>query len=90
VLLKNLNDLSLNNDKSIVSVGAGNRWIDVYKFLNPYGLAAVGSRDADIGVGGFITGGGISFYSNLYGLACDNVEVFEVCTIPIYHYTRLP
>ncbi|KAB8068977.1 FAD binding domain protein [Aspergillus leporis] len=80
VLLKNLNDLSLNNDKSIVSVGAGNRWIDVYKFLNPYGLAAVGSRDADIGVGGFITGGGISFYSNLYGLACDNVEVFEVIT----------
>ncbi|KAF7588714.1 hypothetical protein BBP40_005315 [Aspergillus hancockii] len=80
VLLQNLNHLSLSKDKSAVSIGAGNRWIDVYKFLDPHGLAAAGSRDGDIGVGGFVTGGGISFYSNLYGLACDNVISFEVVT----------
>ncbi|KAL4962379.1 uncharacterized protein BDV14DRAFT_178507 [Aspergillus stella-maris] len=31
-----------------------------------------------IGVGGLITGGGISYYSNEYGWALDNVESFEV------------
>ncbi|KAE8365974.1 hypothetical protein BDV27DRAFT_96836 [Aspergillus caelatus] len=75
-----LNDLSLNEDRSIVSLGPGNLWGQVYKALEPYGLAAVGGRESSIGVGGFVTGGGISFHSNLYGWALDNVESFEVVT----------
>ncbi|KAE8152304.1 FAD binding domain protein [Aspergillus avenaceus] len=80
VLLKELNDISLNDDKSIVSVGAGTKWVSLYAALEPHGLAAVGARDSDLGVGGFLTGGGISFYSNLYGWGCDNIESFEVVT----------
>jgi hypothetical protein len=33
-----------------------------------------------VGVGGAILGGGISFFSNMYGWACDNVASFEVVT----------
>lgn len=33
-----------------------------------------------VGVPGLILGGGISFFSNKYGWACDNVESYEVVT----------
>ncbi|KAH1311713.1 hypothetical protein KXX47_005464 [Aspergillus fumigatus] len=80
VLLKDLNTITLNDNRSVVSVGPGNVWVQVYSALEPYGLAAIGGRVSTIGVGGLTTGGGISFYSNLYGWACDNVESFEVVT----------
>jgi FAD/FMN-containing dehydrogenase len=73
-----MNAITLNDDRSVVSVGPGNVWVQVYAALEPYGLAAIGGRVSTIGVGGLVTGGGISFYSNLYGWACDNVESFEV------------
>ncbi|KAL5340068.1 hypothetical protein BJX70DRAFT_397084 [Aspergillus crustosus] len=78
VLLQELNEITLNRDKSIASIGPGNRWGQVYKALEPHGLAVVGGRASEIGVGGLLTGGGISYFSNLYGWALDNVESFEV------------
>ncbi|WEW56587.1 hypothetical protein PRK78_002034 [Emydomyces testavorans] len=75
-----LSSVTLSSDKKIVKVGAGNRWIDVYKALEPHGLAAIGGRVSDIGVGGFTLGGGISYFSGEYGWACDNVENYEVVT----------
>jgi hypothetical protein len=74
----NLSTLELSSEKSTVSVGAGNRWRDVYSYLTPYGLAAVGGRVGDVGVSGFLLGGGISFYSSQYGFGSDNVVAFEV------------
>lgn len=74
----NLTTLALSYDKSTVSVGAGNRWGDVYTFLQPYGLAAVGGRIGSVGVSGFFLGGGISFYSNQYGFGSDNIVKYEV------------
>ena len=38
------------------------------------------SKVAAIGVGGLTLGGGISFFSNQYGWACDNVASYEVVT----------
>ncbi|KAE8347233.1 hypothetical protein BDV24DRAFT_146783 [Aspergillus arachidicola] len=75
-----MNDVSLNEDHSVASIGPGNLWGQVYKTLEPYGLAAIGGRESSLGVGGFVTGGGISFHSNMYGWALDNVESFEVVT----------
>lgn len=42
--LVNMNVRELSADKKTVSVGPGNRWLDVYDFLTPYGLAVVGGR----------------------------------------------
>ncbi|KAF2139551.1 uncharacterized protein K452DRAFT_310505 [Aplosporella prunicola CBS 121167] len=75
-----LNELTLSADKSRISLGPGNTWYDVYTTLEPEGLAAVGGRVAAIGVGGLTLGGGISFFSGLYGWACDNVVNYEVVT----------
>ncbi|CAG8058291.1 unnamed protein product [Penicillium olsonii] len=80
IWLKDMNEVTLNEDKSVASVGPGNNWLSVYSALEPYGLATIGGRASSIGVGGFILGGGISYHSNLYGWACDNVESFEVVT----------
>lgn len=63
-----------------VRIGPGCRWLDVYKRLEPLGLAVVGGRVAGVGASGLILGGGISFLSNMYGFACDNVVSFELVT----------
>lgn len=73
-------ELNKHMQSQIVSVGSGNKWLDVYRALEPQSLTVVGGRVAGVGVGGLILGGGISFFSNLYGMSCDNVVNFEVVT----------
>ncbi|KAI8680499.1 FAD-binding PCMH-type domain-containing protein [Fusarium keratoplasticum] len=73
-----LNDITVSADRQTVSVGPGNRWINVSETLDPLKLAVVGGRVADVGVSGLILGGGISYFSGLKGWACDNVRNFEV------------
>ena len=78
ISLEALNAISVDVGRGVASVGAGNRWKNVYEFLEPYGLGVVGGRAPPIGVGGLITGGGLSFFSTARGLACDNVAAFQV------------
>ncbi|KAF7557419.1 hypothetical protein G7Z17_g737 [Cylindrodendrum hubeiense] len=73
-----LNAITVSADRQTVSVGPGNRWINVSETLDPLKLAVVGGRVADVGVGGLLLGGGISYFSGLRGWACDNVRSFEV------------
>ncbi|WYZ45126.1 hypothetical protein EsH8_VIII_000442 [Colletotrichum jinshuiense] len=73
----NLTTLALSSDKATVSVGAGLRWRDVYSYVQPSGLAVVGGRIGGVGVSGLLLGGGISFYSNQYGFAADNVVRYQ-------------
>ncbi|EED12165.1 FAD binding domain protein [Talaromyces stipitatus ATCC 10500] len=76
--LSGLDNITLSSDQTVASVGAGNVWVDVYNYLEPYGLSVIGGRVSTIGVGGLTTGGGISFFSQEYGWACDNVVNYEV------------
>ncbi|OJJ42849.1 hypothetical protein ASPZODRAFT_136991 [Penicilliopsis zonata CBS 506.65] len=76
--LHDLNDRTLSVDASVASVGTGNTWLDVYQWLDPLGLSVIGGRESAIGVGGLTLGGGISFFSGIYGWACDNVENYQV------------
>ena len=73
-----LNGITLSPDKKSVSIGPGNKWGEVYKELDEYGLMTSGGRVASVGVGGLILGGGISFYSPRFGLVCDNVINYEM------------
>ncbi|PMD56688.1 FAD binding domain-containing protein [Hyaloscypha bicolor E] len=76
--LTDLNEIQLSSDNSYVSVGPGRRWEEVYAYLEPYGLVALGGRVGIVGVPGLLLGGGISFYSNQHGFASDNVVAYEV------------
>ncbi|KAI7337301.1 hypothetical protein KC315_g2375 [Hortaea werneckii] len=75
-----MNEVELSEDESVAKVGPGNTWYDVYTALEDRNLTVVGGRVADIGVGGLTLGGGVSFFSGLYGWACDNVKNYQVVT----------
>lgn len=55
--LVGLNSTALSRNSTVASVGAGNRWLDVYDWLDPMGLSVIGGRVSDIGVGGLTLGG---------------------------------
>ncbi|KAL0579493.1 hypothetical protein V5O48_002535 [Marasmius crinis-equi] len=77
--LQNLNTgVSLSDDHSVVSFSAGSRWRDVYRVLTPHNLTTVGGRVGDVGVGGFLLGGGIGFLTAKHGFGSDNVVSYEV------------
>ncbi|XP_014552181.1 hypothetical protein COCVIDRAFT_110991 [Bipolaris victoriae FI3] len=78
VLFERMAGITLSEDKKIASIGPGALWSDIYGSLAEHNLAVVGGRVADIGIGGLVTGGGISYFSNQRGWACDNVASYEV------------
>ncbi|KAL6158519.1 hypothetical protein ACJBU6_02631 [Exserohilum turcicum] len=78
--LAELNEVTVNSDRNTATVGPGNNWGSVYRQLEKEQKTVVGGRIATVGVGGLTLGGGISFFSNIYGLACDNIATYEVVT----------
>jgi hypothetical protein len=70
--------ISVNEDSSVASVGAGANWLDVYAFLDPLNKTVAGGRNGAVGVGGLTLGGGISYFSPQVGFTCDTVVNFEV------------
>ncbi|KAI4662457.1 uncharacterized protein J4E79_004747 [Alternaria viburni] len=80
VIFERMKDITLSKDKKVAAIGPGSLWYDIYSTLAEDNLAVIGGRVSAIGVGGLTTGGGISFFSNEYGWACDNVASFEVVT----------
>lgn len=71
-----LNGTALEALGSTMRVGTGARWSDVYAAVWPgdTGLVPIGGGCPQVGVAGFLMGGGWSFLSRSYGLACDNWE----------------
>ncbi|KAG0645342.1 FAD-dependent monooxygenase CTB5 [Hyphodiscus hymeniophilus] len=92
--LLNLTSFTVSSDRKQVSVGTGLRWGQVYIKLDAMGLSVIGGRNSDIGVSGLTLGGGISYFSGIYGWACDNVNNYEVVfangSIQQVSYTTLP
>jgi FAD/FMN-containing dehydrogenase len=78
--MKNFNKVVLNNDKTVATIGTGNRWEQVFKELEKDGLGVAGGRAGDVGVGGYTLGGGISFFASAQGWGCDTVRNYELVT----------
>lgn len=76
--LARLVDVELSEDKQTVRIGTGAKWSDVYVSLEQDGLSIPGGRAGVVGVGGFLLGGGVSWFSNTHGWSCDSVEAYEV------------
>ncbi|OAL56655.1 FAD-binding domain-containing protein [Pyrenochaeta sp. DS3sAY3a] len=75
---KYLNEVVFDPASMTVRVGPGNDWQDVHKALETTGVTVVGGRLGDVGVGGYVVGGGLSFLSSQYGWAANNIVEFEV------------
>ncbi|KAJ6785623.1 hypothetical protein PWT90_00496 [Aphanocladium album] len=76
--LGNMNATTWNPKTGLASIQPGGDWQGVYEALAPLGVVVPGGRVSTVGVGGYLTGGGLSFQQASHGLACDNVANFEV------------
>lgn len=76
--LSHMNSSSYDPQTNIASIQPGGRWKNVYADLDKEGVTVTGGRDGDVGVGGFLLGGGNSFFSGRMGFGCDSVVNFEV------------
>ncbi|KAJ7810243.1 hypothetical protein B0H14DRAFT_2864261 [Mycena olivaceomarginata] len=72
--LGHLDAVALSEDRHTVSFGSGAKWSQVYSVLVPRKLTTVGGRASDVGVGGFLLGGGISFLSLEHGFGTTQTE----------------
>ncbi|RYO79221.1 hypothetical protein DL762_008269 [Monosporascus cannonballus] len=63
---------------NIAKIEPAGRWKNVFADLDKHGVTVAGGRDGGVGVGGFLLGGGISFFSGKRGFGCDSVLNFEV------------
>ncbi len=61
-------------------VGAGAIWQDVIDAAAPHGLAALSGSTHDVGVVGYVLGGGLSWLARAKGLAANHVHAIEVVT----------
>ncbi|EUC61622.1 FAD-binding domain protein [Rhizoctonia solani AG-3 Rhs1AP] len=77
-----LNRVSINEDSSAVTIGAGAIWKHVYDQFVGRNKAniVVGGQCPYVGVSGFTMGGGLSPFSRSYGLGIDNVLEIRVVT----------
>ncbi|MDM7854495.1 FAD-binding oxidoreductase [Cellulomonas alba] len=61
-------------------VGAGVKWEAVLEAAAPHGLGGLCGSSPDVGVVGFLTGGGLGPLARTYGLSADSVRSFDVVT----------
>ncbi|KAI2627284.1 FAD binding domain-containing protein [Hypomontagnella submonticulosa] len=73
-----LNEIIFDPETETVRVGPGNRWDEVGAQLDATGYTAVGGRIGNVGVGGYLLGGGLSFMSTEYGWAANSIIEFTV------------
>jgi FAD/FMN-containing dehydrogenase len=67
--MQKMNQITLAANKSIVALGPGSNWGDVYGKLDPLGVTVLGGRTAGVGVGGLLLGGNYFQY-----IACNAVN----------------
>lgn len=73
-----LDSIIFDSASETVSIGPGARWRHVYAELQKHGRAVAGGRDGNVGVGGLLLGGGVTYFTGRKGFACDNVVEYEV------------
>lgn len=78
--LSDMNAITVDPDELTAVVQAGATWGKVDQETQPFGLAAVGGQDPNIGVAGLTLGGGVGWLSRKYGLTIDNLIEVEMIT----------
>lgn len=64
--------------KRRVKIGAGARWVDVARALEPRGWALSSGDYGGVGVGGLATAGGIGWFVREHGLTLDHVRSIDL------------
>jgi FAD/FMN-containing dehydrogenase len=75
-----MREVTVDADRRIVRVGAGVLWQEVTEALAPHGLAGLAGSSGDVGVAGYLLGGGYSWLARRFGLGCSAVTAVELVT----------
>jgi len=77
--LRRLNAIEvIDEQRRLVRVGPGARWLDVARALEPHGWAISSGDYGGVGVGGLATAGGIGWMAREHGLTIDHVVAAEL------------
>jgi FAD/FMN-containing dehydrogenase len=68
----------IDEDKRLVRIGAGARWMTIAAALEPHGWALSSGDYGGVGVGGLATAGGIGWLSREHGLTIDHVRAVDI------------
>ena len=71
--LSAIHDVVVDEENRQLTVGAGATWGKVNSVLDEYGLHVPGGGCPEVGVGGYMQGGGYGFTARMFGVNCDNV-----------------
>lgn len=75
-----LDELTVDAEARTARVGAGVRWERVIELAVADGLAPIVGSAPDVGVVGFLTGGGVGPLNRSVGLSSDHVRSFDLVT----------
>lgn len=70
--------VELDAVNGVARVDAGAWWQDVIDAVAPFGLTAMHGSAHDVGVVGYLLGGGLSWYARQHGFASDSVVAVEL------------
>lgn len=73
-----LDDVEIRPATRTARVGAGVVWLPVVEAAGEHGLAGMHGSAGDVGVVGYSTNGGLSWYARQYGLAANHVTAAEI------------
>jgi FAD/FMN-containing dehydrogenase len=72
--------VEIDVERRVARIEAGAVWSDVTAPASEHGLAALAGSAPDVGVVGYVVGGGLGWLGRRYGLACERVLAFDVVT----------
>ena len=80
ICTKPLDELRIDPDTRLATIGAGVRWSAVIEAASPYGLAPIVGSTPDVSAVGYTLGGGIGPLVRSHGATADWVREFRVVT----------
>jgi len=63
-----MNATLYDKERGIVGVQPAARSAFAYQNLEPYGVTVTGGRCGPVGLGGFVSGGGVSYHAGEHGM----------------------
>ncbi|KAF7535832.1 hypothetical protein G7054_g5080 [Neopestalotiopsis clavispora] len=77
VSLEQMTDKSYDASSTLASYEPGSNWGELYEYYQQFAVTVMGGRLAGVG-SGLALGGGLSYLSPQYGVACDSFRELEV------------
>jgi FAD/FMN-containing dehydrogenase len=77
---KAMTEVTIDPRERTATVSAGAKWKSVVEAAAAHGLAPLNGSSSDVGVVGYIVGGGLPLMGRTYGFAADHVQRMTVVT----------